>query len=328
MTETLIKPIDFCEIARSVINTEATAVAALFNKIDLHFVKACEFILECRGRVIVSGMGKSGHIAAKIAATLSSTGTPAFFMNLGEAAHGDFGMLTMQDVLIIISNSGNIAELVTLIPFIKKLEIPLIAMTGNKASILAQHAHALLDVAITEEACALGLAPTTSSTVALVMGDALSVAIQKAKGFTVDDYARSHPGGSLGRRLLLTVTDVWHTQEHLPVVLTKTTIADALLEMTSKKLGMVCVVDSTNKLLGIYTDGDLRRTLNKNLDIKTTYIETVMSVDVKTIATQALVTDALAQMQKASISVLVVVDTNNKLLGIVHLHDILRLGIY
>src|SRR3990167_1433046 len=263
---------NFCKLGLAVIEIEAQAVYELSQRINGEFEKACHSLLACRGRVIVTGMGKSGHIGGKIAATFASTGTPAFFLHPGEASHGDFGMITAQDVVVAISNSGNTQEIVTLLPQIKRMAIPLITITGNPQSTLASNADVNLDVSIHKEACPLGLAPTTSTTVGLVMGDALAIALLQVKQFTITDYARSHPGGSLGRRLLLCVNDICHNGDALPIVLDTASVTEALLVATEKKLGMTCVVNSENVLVGIYTDGDIRRTLTKQYDMKNTCI--------------------------------------------------------
>lgn len=319
---------NFSKLGLAVIETEAQAVFELTQRIDHRFEKACELLLACKGRVIVTGMGKSGHIANKIAATFSSTGTPAFFMHPGEASHGDLGMLTRQDVVVAISNSGSTNEIATLLPLIKRLDVPLITLTGNEQSILAKAADVNLDVSVEKEACPLGLAPTTSTTVALVMGDALAVALLETKGFSAEDFALAHPGGALGRRLLLRIDDLWHNKEQLPLVSEGATISEALMEVTAKKLGMTCVIDSKGRLTGIYTDGDVRRTLTYNIDIHTSSIDTVMSKNCKTIKKGLLAAEALALMQKYSITSLAVVNDENQPIAVVHLHDLLRAGVF
>jgi arabinose-5-phosphate isomerase len=318
---------NFCELGLAVIKTEAQAVFELSHRIDERFNHACELLIACQGRVVVTGMGKSGHIANKIAATLSSTGTPAFFMHPGEASHGDLGMITRLDTVIAISNSGLTNEIVILLPLLKRLDIPLITLTGNATSILATTATVNLDVSVSKEACPLGLAPTTSTTVSLVMGDALAIALLQARGFSADDFARAHPGGALGRRLLLRIDELYHHGNHLPVVYEQATISDALIEVTEKKLGMTCVVNDKNVLTGIYTDGDIRRTLTQHFDINKTPLSHVMSHHCKTIKTGMLAAEALAIMQQFEITSLVVVDDNHCPIAVLHLHDLLRAGV-
>lgn len=318
---------NFSKLGLAVIETEAQAVFALTQRIDERFEQACELLLACQGRIIVTGMGKSGHIGHKIAATLSSTGSPAFFMHPGEASHGDFGIITRQDTVIAISNSGNTHELLVLLPFLKRLEIPLITLTGNPDSTLAKTANVNLDVSIEQEACPLGLAPTTSTTAALVMGDALAISLLQARGFSADDFALSHPGGALGKKLLLRVDNICHKQEALPLVHEEVTVSDALIEVTAKKLGMTCVIDAQGYLTGIYTDGDIRRTLNKQLDINSTKIKEVMTTSCRTISPGTLAAEALAMMEKHKITSLVIIDQSNRPMGVVHLHDLLRSGV-
>jgi arabinose-5-phosphate isomerase len=299
---------NFCTLGLAVIETEAQAVFELTQRIDERFEKACELLLACKGRIVVTGMGKSGHIANKIAATLSSTGSPSFFMHPGEASHGDFGMITRQDTVIAISNSGNTLELVTLLPLLKRLEIPLITLTGNKESTLAKAADVNLDVSIKQEACPLGLAPTTSTTVSLVMGDALAIALLQARGFSEEDFALSHPGGALGKRLLLRIDEIYHSENQLPLVNENATVSEALIEVTDKKLGMTCVINHKGYLVGVYTDGDVRRTLTRQFDINTTPIKEVMTANARTIPKGMLAAEALAIMQKHSITSLIVID--------------------
>lgn len=319
---------NFCKLGLAVIETEAQAVFELAQRIDEHFEAACELLLACKGRIVVTGMGKSGHIGKKIAATLSSTGTPAFFMHPGEASHGDLGMITRQDTVLAISNSGNTHEIITLLPLLKRLEIPVIALTGNPESALAKVATVNLDISIRQEACPLGLAPTTSTTVSLVMGDALAIALLQVRGFSAEDFALSHPGGALGKRLLLRVDDIWHQGEQLPLVNENATIREALIEVTAKKLGMTCVIDAKGYLLGVYTDGDIRRTLNLEHDINTTPLKDVMTRNCRTIHSGTLAAEALALMQKYSITSLVVIDEANRPMAVVHLHDLLRAGVF
>lgn len=318
---------DYCALGRSVINNEAAAISHLANCLDDHFAKACELILNRSGRVIVSGMGKSGHIARKIASTFSSIGTPAFFMHPGEASHGDLGMLTPDDTLIMISFSGNTPELVSLLAPIKRLQVPIIAMTGHPSSLLASNANIHLHIPIAQEACSLGLAPTTSTTASLVMGDALAIALLQGKGFTTEDFARAHPGGSLGKKLLLRVNELWHTGKNLPIVLDQTPVSDALIEVNEKKLGLTCVVNTNGQLVGVYTDGDIRRTLTLRLDIHNTPIAQVMTKQCKTISPDLLAIDALNLMQTHSITALVGINKNEDPIGVLHLHDLLKAGV-
>lgn len=318
----------FSKLGLAVIETEAQAVFGLLQRIDRQFEMACDLLLACQGRVVVTGMGKSGHIGKKIAATFSSTGTPAFFMHPGEANHGDLGMITRQDVVLAISNSGNTGEIITLLPILKRLEVPLIALSGNPESTLAKVADVNLDVSIDHEACPLGLAPTTSTTVALVMGDALAIALLQVRGFSAEDFARSHPGGSLGKRLLLRIDELCHRGDLLPIVSEDATVREALLEVTAKKLGMTCVVDANGVLTGIYTDGDIRRTLINQYDIHTTPLKQVMTKNCRTIAPGTLAAEALALMQKYSITSLVILDENKRPEAVLHLHDLLRAGVF
>ncbi|CEK11126.1 arabinose 5-phosphate isomerase [Legionella hackeliae] len=322
-----LEHMNFCKLGLAVIETEAQAVLDLTQRIDQRFETACELLLACKGRVVVTGMGKSGHIGSKIAATFSSTGTPAFFMHPGEASHGDLGMITRQDTVLAISNSGFTNEIVTLLPLLKRLEVPLITLTGNLESTIAKAADVNLDISIHQEACPLGLAPTTSTTVSLVMGDALAIALLQARGFSAEDFALAHPGGSLGRRLLLRIDELWHAGDGLPLINEQATISEALIEVTAKKLGMTCVTDARGCLAGVYTDGDVRRTLTQNFDINTTPLSTVMSRNCKTIKKGLLAAEALTMMQRYSITSLVVIDDANHPIAVVHLHDLLRAGV-
>lgn len=319
---------NFCKLGLAVIETEAQAVFELAQRIDADFEKACVLLLSCKGRIVVTGMGKSGHIANKLASTFSSTGSPAFFMHPGEASHGDLGMITPHDIVVAISNSGNTDEIVTLLPLLKRLEVPLIALTGNSESILAKTADIHLDVSIQQEACPLGLAPTTSTTVSLVMGDALAVALLQARGFSAEDFALSHPGGTIGKRLLLRVDEICHKGDDLPLTSEKATVSEALIEVTNKKLGMTCVVNQQGHLVGVYTDGDIRRTLTRQHDINTTSLKEVMTIDCRTIPQGLLAAEALAMMQKHSITSLVIIDKDNKPQGVLHLHDLLKAGVF
>ncbi len=311
-------------LAQAVLDIEAQAILALKTRLDSRFVEACSILLETKGRVVVIGMGKSGHIGKKIAATLASTGTPAFFVHPGEASHGDMGMITPQDSVLCLSNSGRTDEVMALIPFLKRLNVPLIAITGNPSSPLAKAAHIHLDASIEKEACPLGLAPTTSTTVALAMGDALAIALLNHRGFTVEDFALSHPAGTLGRRLLLKVDDIMHTGDALPKASPSTTVAEALLEITQKGLGMVAIVDGNNQILGIFTDGDLRRTLTRNVDIHTTPIQTQMTTPGTTIFCGTLAATALGLMEKKRINGLFVVNEQNVLVGALNMQDLLH----
>lgn len=316
-----------CRSAHHVVDTEVEAVKSLHHRIDQNFANACHLLLECKGRVAVFGMGKSGHIGNKIAATLASTGTPAFFVHPAEASHGDMGMVTTQDTILAISNSGETNELVSLLPIIKHLGTPLITITGNPISTLARNATINLDIGSPKEACPLGLAPTSSTTLTLVMGDAIAIALLEARGFTAENFALFHPGGSLGKRLLLKIENLMRTGPHIPSVHQDASIREALVEMTHKTLGMTSVLNDDNKLVGIYTDGDLRRTLNQDLDIYTTPIKVVMTKSCKTIPPGLLAIEALQIMENFKITSLLVVSSAQDLLGIAHLHDLLNAGI-
>lgn len=315
------------KLGLAVIQVEMQAIAALADQINDDFVLACKLMFNCKGRVVVTGMGKSGHIAGKIAATLASTGTPAFFVHSGEASHGDLGMITRQDVVLALSNSGETEEVLTILPIIKRLGVPLIAMTGNPVSTLAKFATTHINVAVEQEACPLGLAPTSSTTAALVMGDALSVSLLEARGFTRDDFALSHPGGSLGRRLLLMVRDIMHADERVPSVSESALISHALLEMTEKKLGMTAIVDGDNRVTGIFTDGDLRRMLSRNLDIHKTSITEVMTPNCAVISADILAAEAMQIMERKKINALIVVDEQQRAVGALNMHDLVRAGI-
>lgn len=317
----------YIEFALKAITIERDAIDALRTRINEDFVRACETIMACKGRVVVTGMGKSGHIGNKIAATLASTGTPSFFVHPGEASHGDLGMITNQDVVLAISNSGNTAEVLTILPLIKRMGAPLISMTGNSESILAREAVANLDVSVALEACPLGLAPTSSTTATLVMGDALAVALLEARGFSAEDFAFSHPGGTLGRRLLLRVSDIMHTGDRIPRVSPQTTLGGALLEISQKGLGMTTIVDTTGHLLGLFTDGDLRRTLDHAIDIHNTPIADVMTRNGKTIHDDQLAAEALNMMEELKINALPVINRRGELTGAINMHDLLRAGV-
>lgn len=311
-------------LGRTVLETETAALAALAGRVDNQFVAACRHILACHGRVVVTGMGKSGHIGSKLAATLASTGTPAFFVHPGEASHGDLGMITANDVVIALSNSGETEELLTLLPLIKRIGVPLVSLTGNPQSTLARAATANIDVGVEKEACPLGLAPTASTTAALAMGDALAVALLQERGFTTEDFAMSHPGGILGRRLLLRVSDLMHTGEGMPRVPETTLLGRALVEMTQKGLGMTAVVDTDDRVLGIFTDGDLRRALDSGIDVHATVVEKVMTRNCKTVDPGMLAAEAVAMMETHKINALLAVDEDGRLAGVLNMHDLLR----
>jgi len=311
----------------AVLQHEANSVAALQQRIDDDFVAACRYILACEGRIVVIGMGKSGHIGSKIAATLASTGSPAFFVHPGEASHGDLGMITSKDVVLALSNSGETGEILTIIPLIKRLGVPLVAMTGNPNSSLAREAEVNIDVRVEKEACPLGLAPTSSTTAALAMGDALAVALLEVRGFTAEDFALSHPGGSLGRRLLLHIGDIMHQGETIPRVHRDEALSRALVEMSNKGLGMTAVVDDDDRIVGIYTDGDLRRTLDRGVDIRHCTVADVMTRGCITARPDRLAAEALQVMEENKINGLLVVDEDQKLVGALNMHDLLRAGV-
>ena len=320
-------PARYKKLARAVIELESSAISALGGQIDDGFANACELVRQCTGRVVVVGMGKSGHIGGKIAATLASTGTPAFFVHPGEASHGDLGMITPGDVVLAISNSGETDEILTILPIIKRMGVNLVAMTGNPRSSLARQANALIDTAVEKEACPLNLAPTSSTTAALVMGDALAVALYKSRDFTAEDFARSHPGGRLGRRLLLYVTDIMHQGAAIPLIGEEAGLRDALLEMSSKGLGMTGVTDADGRLVGIFTDGDLRRALNQGIDVYHAGIADVMTRNPKSTHVDRLAAETIQLMRSLSINGLFVVDDDNHVVGALNMHDLLRAGI-
>ena len=315
------------ESGREVIETEARALSGLLGRIDDAFVAACRVMYACEGRVVVTGMGKSGHVGRKIAATLASAGTPSFFLHPGEASHGDLGMITANDAVLAISNSGDTTEILTILPLIKRLGVPLIALTGNPDSRIAREADINIDVSVEQEACPLGLAPTASTTAALAMGDALAIALLEARGFSAEDFARSHPGGRLGRRLLLHISDVMHTGDGVPAVAASVKLSDALMEMTRARLGMTAIVDEDRKVLGIFTDGDLRRTLDKRVDVHKASIDEVMTRGCITVRANLLAAEAVNIMQKHAIFALLVVDENERLVGALNMHDLLRAGV-
>ncbi len=316
----------YIELGRAVLTTEAEAITALIERLGESFSSACSLILSCRGRTVVTGMGKSGHIGNKIAATLASTGTPAFFMHPGEASHGDLGMITADDVVIALSNSGETSEITLLLPLLKRLGIPLISLTGRTGSTLAKAADINLDVSVSKEACPLGLAPTSSTTASLAMGDALAVAILDERGFTEEDFALSHPGGNLGRRLLLRVSDIMHTGDAIPLIDHQASLKQTLLEMSAKGLGMAGVTEG-DRLVGIYTDGDLRRTFEKMPDISTALVRDFMTPDCVTIQPGQIASEALKIMHDRKINALIVVDESDRIQGALNMHDLLRAGV-
>ncbi|MCI2284963.1 KpsF/GutQ family sugar-phosphate isomerase [Colwellia sp. MSW7] len=318
---------NFKEIAKNVINIEQQAIAELLQYIDDNFEKACHIMYQCQGRVIVIGMGKSGHIGGKIAATLAKTGTPAFFVHPGEASHGDLGMITKDDVVLTISNSGETGEVLAIIPVIKRIGAKLISMTGNTSSTLAKLADTHVCIKITTEACPLGLAPTSSTTATLVMGDAMAVALLNARGFTADDFALSHPGGSLGKRLLLRLSDIMHQGERLPVISENALIKEALVEMSLKGLGMTAIVNAKNQLVGLFTDGDLRRILDLQIDIHQDKITTVMTKSPTVAQADMLAAQALNIMEDKKINGLIIVDEHHSPIGAMNMHDLLRSGV-
>lgn len=323
----LDKKVDLKAIGRHVLEIESNAVLKLTHRIDHTFVQACELLLACTGRIVVTGMGKSGHIGGKIAATLASTGSPAFFVHPGEASHGDLGMITVQDVVIALSNSGETDEILTILPLLKRNGIALISLTGNPHSTLAQQATVNLDVSVEREACALGLAPTASTTAVLAMGDAIAVALLEAKGFTARDFALAHPGGSLGRRLLLKIDDIMHKGKDIPQVSHRATLKEALIEMTRTRLGMTAIVDDEHRQIGLFTDGDLRRTFDRGLGAPNTPITEIMTPGGKVVSPGLLAAEALRIMESMKINGLLVVDHDKRLLGALNMHDILRAGV-
>jgi arabinose-5-phosphate isomerase len=315
------------DLGRQALNVEIDGLRAQLPRLGADFARACRICLACRGRIVVTGMGKSGHIGGKIAATLASTGTPAFFMHPGEASHGDVGMITRDDAVLALSNSGETEEILTIVPAIARLGVPLIAFTGNANSTLARLATVHLDIAVPAEACPLNLAPTASTTAALAVGDALAVALLKARGFTEEDFARSHPAGNLGRRLLLHVRDVMRTGADIPSVRPATPLADGLMEVSRKGLGMTAIVDESMHVLGVFTDGDLRRALDASADLHTTRMEEVMSRHAKSVRPMTLAAEAVRLMETHRITSLVVVDGDEKLVGALNVHDLLRAGV-
>lgn len=315
------------QLGKTVLEIESHSITQLMERIDENFVQACRYMMACEGRIVVIGMGKSGHIGGKIAATLASTGSPAFFVHPAEASHGDLGMITPKDVVLALSNSGETAEIVVILPLIKRLGIPLIALTGKPASTLAQAADVHIDVSVEQEACPLGLAPTASTTATLAMGDALAISLLEFRGFTAQDFARSHPGGHLGRRLLLLIDEIMHTGSQIPCNAPGDQLSDALVEMTRKGLGMTIVTDPETRVLGVFTDGDLRRTLDRRIDVHATPVAEVMTRDCKTTNPGILAAEALHLMETYKINALPVVSHQGILVGAISMHDLLRAGV-
>src|SRR5450631_1592832 len=322
-----VTDINLIEVGRQALAVEIEGLQAQLPRLGAEFARACRICLDCRGRIVVTGMGKSGHIGGKIAATLASTGTPAFFVHPGEASHGDIGMITRDDAVLALSNSGETDEILTIVPVIKRLGVPLIAFTGNSSSTVARVATVHLDIGVPAEACPLNLAPTASTTAALAVGDALAVALLKARGFTEEDFARSHPSGALGRRLLLHVKDVMRTGAEIPKVAPDAPLAEGLMEVTRKGLGMTAVVDDANRVLGVFTDGDLRRALDRAVDLHATRMEQVMTRKAKAVRANTLAAEAVLLMETHRITSLVVVDSENVLVGALNVHDLLRAGV-
>ncbi len=315
------------DLGRRALSVEIDGLRAQLPRLGRDFALACRICLNCRGRIVVTGMGKSGHIGGKIAATLASTGTPAFFMHPGEASHGDVGMITRDDAVLALSNSGETEEILTIVPAIKRLGVPLICFTGHAGSALARIASVHLDIGVPAEACPLNLAPTASTTAALAVGDALAVALLKARGFTEEDFARSHPAGALGRRLLLHVRDVMRSGEAVPRVGPQATLAAGVMEMTRKGLGMTAVVDADNRVLGVFTDGDLRRAWDRAADVHGTRMEEVMTRPAKRVHPGTLAVEAMLQMETHRITALIVVDDGDLLVGALNVHDLMRAGV-
>lgn len=318
---------DLLALARKVLDIESRAVARLKSRLDGSFVAACDLCLATTGRVVVTGMGKSGHIGRKISATLASTGTPSFYVHPAEASHGDLGMITPNDLLLAVSYSGETEEVVTILPVVKRMGAQLISMTGKPGSTLARAADVHLDVSVDEEACPLNLAPTASTTATLAMGDALAVALLERRGFTAEDFALSHPKGSLGKRLVLRVADVMHTGDDIPAVTGDVSLSTGLVEMTRKSLGMTAIVDDDRHVLGIFTDGDLRRTLDAPINVHTTTMESVMHRDCKVTGADVLAAEAVRIMEENKITGLLVTDAQNRLIGALNIHDLFRAGV-
>ncbi|MDH3351067.1 MAG: KpsF/GutQ family sugar-phosphate isomerase [Gammaproteobacteria bacterium] len=322
-----LTPDELIALADEVLAIESRAVESIRTRLDASFVAACQLCLDTPGRIVVTGMGKSGHIGNKIAATLASTGTPAFFMHPAEASHGDLGMITGQDVLLAVSYSGETDEIVTILPLVKRMGAKLLSLTGNPNSTLAKSADAHLDISVSEEACPLNLAPTASTTATLAMGDALAVALLKTRGFTAEDFAMSHPSGSLGKRLLLRVADVMRTDADIPHVAPTVRLRDGLIEMSQKGLGMTAIIDERQRILGIFTDGDLRRALDAGVDVHKTLMSEIMHTECKTTSSDVLAVEAVRLMEENKITSLLVADENNRLIGALNIHDLFRAGI-
>ena len=320
------KKFDFIRIGKKVLDIESIAISKLKDQLDNNFDTACQLCLDCSGKIIVMGIGKSGHIADKLAATLASTGTPSFFVHPGEASHGDLGMISKSDVVMALSNSGKTEEIVSLLPILKNMGIKIIALTGDDKSAIATASDVHIDVGVEEEACPMNLSPTASTTAALAMGDAIAVALLEKRGFSVEDFAKSHPGGSIGKKLLLLVQDIMHTDEEIPIVLQDDKLALGLIEMSEKALGMTAVINEKNELVGIYTDGDLRRTLEENVDIQTTLMREVMTQNCVTVKPNLLAVKAVEIIQENKITSLVVVK-ENKIVGALNIHDLFRAGV-
>jgi len=317
---------DYISVAKRVLDIESSAISGLKNNLDQNFIDACELCFNCQGKIIVMGLGKSGHIADKIAATFASTGTSSFFIHPSEAIHGDLGMIDQKDIVLVLSHSGETEEIVSLIPIIRNMGINIIALTGNKESKLSQEAHIHLEVEIKEEACPMNLAPTASTSAAMAMGDAIAVALLEKRGFTKEDFAKSHPGGSLGKQLLLSVEDIMHTGDEIPVVYETDKLALGLIEMSKKALGMTAVINEKDNLVGIFTDGDLRRTLESKVDIRKTYMKEVMKKDPYVIKKETLAYNAVAIIQEKKITSLIIVD-EEKIIGALNIHDLFRAGV-
>ena len=320
------KKFDFIRIGKKVLDIESIAISKLKDQLDNNFDTACQLCLDCSGKIIVMGIGKSGHIADKLAATLASTGTPSFFVHPGEASHGDLGMISESDVVMALSNSGKTEEIVSLLPILKSMGIKIIAMTGDDNSEIATASDVHIDVGVEEEACPMNLSPTASTTAALAMGDAIAVALLEKRGFSVEDFAKSHPGGSIGKKLLLLVQDIMHIDEQIPIVLQDNKLALGLIEMSEKALGMTAVINEKEELVGIYTDGDLRRTLEENVDIQTTLMREVMTQNCITVKPNLLAVKAVEIIQENTITSLVVVE-KNKIVGALNIHDLFRAGV-
>ena len=320
------KKFNFISIGKKVLDIESIAISKLKDQLDNNFDIACQLCLDCTGKIIVMGIGKSGHIADKLAATLASTGTPSFFVHPGEASHGDLGMISESDVVMALSNSGKTEEIVSLLPILKNMGIKIIAMTGDDNSEIATASDVHIDVGVEEEACPMNLSPTASTTAALAMGDAIAVALLEKRGFSVEDFAKSHPGGSIGKKLLLLVQDIMHIDEQIPIVLQDNKLALGLIEMSEKALGMTAVINEKEELVGIYTDGDLRRTLEENIDIQTTLMREVMTQNCITVKPNLLAVKAVEIIQENTITSLIVVE-KNKIVGALNIHDLFRAGV-